>query len=145
MSALALTIVTATHRSRITGVSPARATEMRHSYPKYRNTPLEYRHDGEAVAAMLLVWLGWVCVAASCVLLFISSNNTERASRPRSPRVGGDENAHRRPNCSAHDDPEAAMSDQEKSMQKHESTDKMPEQASEQDRVPSVTAPAAEH
>ncbi|KAK0336004.1 hypothetical protein LTR91_019831 [Friedmanniomyces endolithicus] len=93
---------------------------------------------------MVLVWLGWVCVAASCILLFLSIGNTERGPGLRPPHAGCDENAHRRPNSSAHDDPEAAMSDKEKSVQKRELTDMVLEQASEQDSVPSGTAPAAE-
>ncbi|KAK5733643.1 hypothetical protein LTR17_009496 [Elasticomyces elasticus] len=138
-SALTLTVITATHRSRITGVSPARATELLHMYSKYREAPLIYRHNGRAVAAVVFVWLGWVSVAASCVLLFLSINNVEKGPGPKSAHAEGRETAHRRAN---HDeDPELATSEKTNSIQEPELT-----HGSEGiNNVNYTASPAAEH
>jgi len=112
-SALTLTIITATHRSTITGVSPARATQLLHTFSKYKEAPLLYRHNGRAVAAVVFVWLGWVSVAASCILLFLGIANVESGSGPKSAHAEGREDAHWR--ATHTHDPEAAMSEAEKS------------------------------
>jgi len=127
--ALTLTIITATHHSRIAGVSPARSTELLHSYSKYKEAPLIYRHNGRAVAAVVFVWLGWVSVGASCILLFLAIDNVEKGLGPKSAHAEGREETHWRA-THTHDPKEhmpapghesdRAASDAEKSLQEPE-------------------------
>nr|POF03976.1 hypothetical protein CFP56_21732 [Quercus suber] len=83
-SALTLTVITATHPAYITGVSEARGRVLAGQFPKDGGVPIEYRRNGRAIAAVVFAWLGWVSVVGSCVLLFLSIDNTESGPGPMS-------------------------------------------------------------
>lgn len=89
-SALTLTVITARHVSRIRGDygrSELSRDETQHwwrQYSKHSEAPLIYRHNPRAIAAVVFVWLGWISVLPSCVLLFLGINNTEKGLGPKS-------------------------------------------------------------
>ena len=64
---LALTVITASHRSYIKGDSFASLTESNQQFwwkqfPKHDEAPLIYRHNARAIAAVVFGWLGWCSV-----------------------------------------------------------------------------------
>lgn len=61
-SALTLTVITATHSAYIVGVSRERGQQLVGQFHKDGGVPIEYRHNGRAIAAVVFVWLGWVSV-----------------------------------------------------------------------------------
>lgn len=61
-SAFALTIITARRSGYVTGVSPERANELLGRFTKDGGAPLQYRDNGRALAAVVFVWPGWICV-----------------------------------------------------------------------------------
>jgi hypothetical protein len=49
-SAIVLTVVLSTHRAVLTGPTGVHVTRP----------PLEYKHNGKAIASLVLIWLGWL-------------------------------------------------------------------------------------
>ena len=71
--ALALTVIVAMHRSTVTG--------PRDQLPAAReviNPPLVYRHNGRAIAAVVLLWPGWVATVASTIIMFLSLAHNDK-------------------------------------------------------------------
>lgn len=66
-SALELTIITARNSGYVDGVSPSEAEELLRQYKKYSITPLRYKDNGRALAAVVFVWLGFVFTFARYV------------------------------------------------------------------------------
>ncbi|EMC92835.1 hypothetical protein BAUCODRAFT_37746 [Baudoinia panamericana UAMH 10762] len=93
-SAVTLTIITCTRRAYITGVSAARAEYLLGQFHKDAGPQLEYGRNGRALAAVVFVWIGWVSVAASGVLLCQSIHNTVSGGGPKSRHAAGREEAH---------------------------------------------------
>jgi len=60
-AALELTIITATHRGYVTGVSQAEGATLVGQFHK-DPTPLVYKHNPRALAAVVFVWLGWASI-----------------------------------------------------------------------------------
>jgi len=63
-ASIAMTIVTTGRAAYVTGVSPERAQELLQQYKKYNESPLDYRHNPRAVAAIVFSWLGFVSTVA---------------------------------------------------------------------------------
>lgn len=61
-AALELTVITATHQGYVTGVSAQRGAELVGQFHKDDGTPLNYKKNPRAVAAVVFVWLGWISV-----------------------------------------------------------------------------------
>lgn len=81
-TALALTIITATHEAYVTGVN---ADEAETLLRLYGGSPLEYRHNGRAVAAVVFIWLGLPATVASTVILWMSHKHDDEFG-PKSKR-----------------------------------------------------------
>lgn len=63
-SAFTLTIITATHSGYIVGVNQAQGQEWLREFKKDGGTPpLEYKHNGRALAAVGFVWPAFVATA----------------------------------------------------------------------------------
>ncbi|KAK3679395.1 hypothetical protein LTR78_000956 [Recurvomyces mirabilis] len=116
-SAILLTIVTITHRSYCSGVDAATCESFVATSKKAKEAPMVYGKNGRAVAAVVFVWLGWLSVLASCILLFAGIKNTEYGLGPKSAHAEGRERAHWRANHdpNAEQDPEMAMSKKSRS------------------------------
>jgi len=69
-SAILLTVIIATHRATVTGGSVG-------STPSSKPT-LIYKHNGEAVASVVLIWLGTISTFASTGLMIKSVNHIEQ-------------------------------------------------------------------
>jgi len=78
--ALALTVIVACRSAYITGVHPeiAKALLKRHEKP-----PLTYRHNGRAVASVVLLWPGFVATVISAYVLIASHRHDDKYG-PRS-------------------------------------------------------------
>lgn len=61
-SALTITIITALHTSWLDGVPRDQWADIVSQYPKAKEAPLTYRHNGRAVAAVVFAWPGFVSV-----------------------------------------------------------------------------------
>lgn len=61
-SALTITIITATHASFLTGAPPEDWQNLVNQYPKAKEAPLDYKHNGRAVAAVCFAWPGFLSV-----------------------------------------------------------------------------------
>nr|POF13235.1 hypothetical protein CFP56_10382 [Quercus suber] len=129
-SALTLTVITATHSAYVTGVSEARGQALAGQFHKDGGVPLEYKHNGRAIAAVVFAWLGWVSVVGSCVLLFLSIDHTESGPGPMSEHARQETRA----------DPEAAFL--EKDLAEPQTT--LPTAVSSQGSTTNHAAPAAE-
>lgn len=112
-SALTLTIITAKHVSKIRGDygrSALSHDEVQHwwrQYSKHSEAPLVYRHNPRAIPAVVFVWLGWISVLPSCLLLFLGIENKENGPGPTSRHA-------REQDASAISAEEGSMSDPEK-------------------------------
>lgn len=62
--AFALTIITARNSAYVNGVDAARAQSLLSGFKKFKESPLVYKENGRAVAAVVFVWLGFVSVWA---------------------------------------------------------------------------------
>jgi len=71
--ALAFTVIVAMHRATITADNADTAAIAREKI----NPPLVYRHNGRAIASVVLLWLGWVATVASTFILFASYKHNE--------------------------------------------------------------------
>jgi len=60
----------------VTGVSPARATELMNIVGGH--TPRLYRLNGRVVASLVFIWLGFLSVIGSTILLWISDDYNDR-------------------------------------------------------------------
>lgn len=88
-------------------------------------------------------WLADKC--NSGVLLLLSIDNTVKGPGPKSAHAAGREEAHWRANHGAQEDPEAAMSEKDKSIQEPEAAHTAAAQAdSTTDSMPYTAAPAVE-
>jgi len=76
--ALALTVIVATHRVTITGVSALTAQTLYASDNKSGNPPLIYKKYGRAVASVVFLWPGFVATVASTVILFMSHAHDDK-------------------------------------------------------------------
>lgn len=91
-SALALSVITATHAAYVTGVAPARARTL---VAAYNGSPLQYRRNGRSIASLVFLWLGFPSVVASTVLLWMSLAHNDRLgpksthARDAEKRFGG--------------------------------------------------------
>lgn len=74
-SALALTVVTATHAAHVSGVDAARARQL---LDAYGGSPLRYRSNGRAIASVVFLWPGFLSTVASTVLLWMSLAHNDR-------------------------------------------------------------------
>lgn len=98
-SAFALTCITALDCGYFRGVSQEYGQSLLDQFREEgKSVPLCYRHYGRAIASVCFVWPGFISTIGSCILLFLSIDNTEVGPGPKS--------AHAR----AHD-AEAQMSD----------------------------------
>ncbi|KAI7482900.1 hypothetical protein KC351_g5457 [Hortaea werneckii] len=93
-SALVITIITASHQGYVTGVSQEEGDELVSQYGKASATPLNYKKNGRAVAAVVFAWLGWCSIVPSCILLFLSIHNAEKGLGPKSAHAEGRKEAH---------------------------------------------------
>jgi len=66
--ALAFTVIVAKHRATITASTADQLAIARETI----NPPLVYRHNGRAIASVVLLWPGWVGTVASTYILFAS-------------------------------------------------------------------------
>lgn len=140
-SALTLTVITATHRGYVTGVSKERGRYLVGQFHKDDGTPLDYKHNPRAVAAVVFVWLGWVSVVPSCMLLFLSIDNTEKGPGPKSAHADGREEAH----VYATHGRTSTATDAEKSVQEPEPAHHAPAQIDGAAEKPLYAAPTAEY
>jgi len=65
-SAIVLTVIVSTHRAKLTGPGNVKLSP-----------PLAYKKNGEAIASVVLIWLGWVATVWSTVLMFQSVDHIE--------------------------------------------------------------------
>ena len=77
-TALTLTIITATHRARVTGVPDDEGQRIASGYKGDAPMPLQYRKNPRAIAAVVFIWPGFVSTVASTVLLFYSLAHIEK-------------------------------------------------------------------
>jgi len=83
--ALALTVIVATHRAQITGVSSAEATfRFRQNGPP---APV-YRHNGYCIGSVVLLWPGMIASFASTYIMWKSIQHDDQFG-PRSSKHGG--------------------------------------------------------
>jgi len=83
--ALALTVIVATHRAQITGVSSAEATfRFRQNGPP---APV-YRHNGYCIGSVVLLWPGMIASFASTYIMWKSIQHDDQFG-PRSSNHGG--------------------------------------------------------
>lgn len=61
-SALTMTIITALHSSFLTGALPEEWQDLVNQYSKAKDAPLDYNHNGRAVAAVCFAWPGFLSV-----------------------------------------------------------------------------------
>lgn len=61
-AALTITIITATRTSYITGMTPSEQQELWSQYGKYKEAPLDYKHNSRAIAAVVFAWPGFIAV-----------------------------------------------------------------------------------
>lgn len=61
-AALELTIITATHQGYVTGVSAQEGARLVGTFHKDDGTPLNYKKNPRALAAIVFVWLGWISI-----------------------------------------------------------------------------------
>lgn len=73
-AALTLTIITATHEAYVTGVN---ADEAERLLRLYGGSPLAYRHNGRAIAAVVFIWLGFPATIASTIILWMSHKHDD--------------------------------------------------------------------
>jgi len=93
-SAILLTVIMSTHKATLTGES--------NGLNYHLDPPLKYKHNAEAIASVVLIWLGWIATCASTGLMFKSVNHIEQhgpfSSHVQStekmplPKVGSDIN-----------------------------------------------------
>ncbi|KAI5361016.1 hypothetical protein Slin14017_G091910 [Septoria linicola] len=86
-SALTLTVITAKNCGYFRGplgVNDGYGQQLLSQFTKDGGTPLCYRKNSRAVAAVVFAWVGWVSVLGSCILLFYSISHTERGLGPKS-------------------------------------------------------------
>lgn len=68
-AALELTIITSTRQGYVTGVSQAEGENLVGQFHKDGGTPLNYKKNGRAVAAVVFAWLGFCSVVPSYVIM----------------------------------------------------------------------------
>jgi len=73
-TALTITIIVATSEAYFTGVDAAAATR---DLKLAHGPPLNYRHNGRAIAAVVFIWPGFIATCASAYLLFASHKHDE--------------------------------------------------------------------
>ncbi|KAF2209501.1 hypothetical protein CERZMDRAFT_46797 [Cercospora zeae-maydis SCOH1-5] len=86
-SALTLTEITSVHCGYFRGpegVNDGYGQELLDQYTKDGGTPLCYRKNPRAVAAVVFAWLGWLGVLGSCVVMFRSISHTNKGLGPKS-------------------------------------------------------------
>jgi len=86
-AAFALTIITARGAASVSGVGTARAIDLLRQ-AKY--SPLVYRENHRAIAAIVFIWPGWLFVTASTVLLWLSMGNEDRHGTTLAAHIRGD-------------------------------------------------------
>ncbi|KAK5107808.1 hypothetical protein LTR62_000676 [Meristemomyces frigidus] len=80
LAATLLTTVTAGGGLSCSGVDAQQVCRTVISHSRgHGELPLEYRHDGRAVAAMVFAWLAWQCAIASTILLFAGMEYTKQS------------------------------------------------------------------
>lgn len=77
-SAIGMTVITATRSAYVTGIGARESATLLAGYKKSSETPLSYKANGRAVAAVVFAWLGWVSTAASAVILIMAKNHDEK-------------------------------------------------------------------
>ena len=60
-SALAYTVILATHKAHVTGTSPENAARLLRDY---NGSPMEYRQNGRGIASVVFLWPGFVSTVA---------------------------------------------------------------------------------
>lgn len=65
-----------------------------------------YRHNPRIVASVVFVWLGFVSVVPSCILLFLSINHIEKGPGPKSKHARERDNAAKLAEAGMSSDPE---------------------------------------
>jgi len=77
-SAILLTVILSTHKATLTGDATGLDLKL--------DPPLSYKHNAEAIASVVLIWLGWIATCASTGLMFSSVNHIEKLG-PKSSHV----------------------------------------------------------
>jgi len=83
--ALALTVIVATHRAQITGVSSAEATFR---FRQNGSPAPVYRHNGYCIGSVVLLWPGMIASFASTYIMWKSIQHDDQFG-PRSSKHGG--------------------------------------------------------
>jgi len=90
-SAIVLTVILATKNAILTGPLSNGETKL--------DPPLEYKKNGEAIASVVLIWLGWLATIWSAYLMFVSIDHNEQygpksthARNRTSSKIDGGEN-----------------------------------------------------
>ncbi|KAK4547538.1 hypothetical protein LTR36_000495 [Oleoguttula mirabilis] len=144
-AALELTVITAMHQGHVTGVSEQEGANLVGQFHKDDGTPLNYKKNPRALAAVVFVWLGFASIVPSCMLLFLSIDNTETGPGPKTAHAQDREAAHIAANSSsAEREAQSFETEKERSSQEPEPTHQQSrEQATAQGETPYAT-PAAE-
>jgi hypothetical protein len=64
-SALLITIITATHQAHVRNASTGEIVREQYwweQYHKHSEAPLNYKHGGRAIAAVVFAWLGFASI-----------------------------------------------------------------------------------
>ncbi|KAK8199321.1 hypothetical protein IWZ00DRAFT_11516 [Phyllosticta capitalensis] len=77
-SAIVFTVITATRRVHVEGVSYARAEVLASQWPKRKSNPFEYRKNPRAVASIVFLWIGTIFTWISTIILYLSLSHDEK-------------------------------------------------------------------
>lgn len=75
-SAILLTVILSTKRAVLVGNYTGIVFKL--------DPPLQYKENGESIASVVLIWLGWIATCAATGLMFSSINHNERYGSAKS-------------------------------------------------------------